>query len=108
MKFVLLILSLLPVAAYAGTPSGDRNILNIGCHNTNTTCFVQISGASVGPGACSSTSIRWDVEGDANGMVALTHLTTAFIAGKMVSFQISDSCFANQSSYPTFDWWFVK
>ena len=92
----------------AGTSSGDRNILNIGCHKNDNTCFVTISGSAVGPTGCSSTSVRWNAELNANGKAALTHLTSAFIANKKIAFQISDSCYKYQTNDPTFDWWYVK
>jgi hypothetical protein len=108
MKRYLSIMFLSPMIAHAGTSSGDRDVLDIGCHKNDHTCFVTVSGDPVGPAACSSRSIRWNVENDANGKVALTHLTTAFAAGKKVFFRVNDTCYRYQTNFPTFDWWQVR
>lgn len=108
MNKCLLFILLFPAITYAGTSSCDREILNIGCHRVSHTCFATISRTPVGPGTCSSNSIRWHSENDFNGKIALAHLTTAFVAGKKVSFHVSDICYTYQSQFPTFNWWIVK
>nr|VFK21079.1 MAG: hypothetical protein BECKLFY1418C_GA0070996_10852 [Candidatus Kentron sp. LFY] len=104
---IIMIALLLPIAASAAYHTGVRNIVNMGCHNVDNTCYVTISGSSIGPSSCNSTSIRWNEKYDANGKSVLALLTAAFLAGKRASFAISDSCYQYQNNYPTFTYFFI-
>nr|VFK79319.1 MAG: hypothetical protein BECKSD772D_GA0070982_10452 [Candidatus Kentron sp. SD] len=103
---IIMIALLLPIAVSAEY-TGVRNILNMGCHNVDNTCYVTISGSSVGPSGCRSTSIRWNEQHDANGKSVLALLTGAFLAGKQASFSISGSCYRYQNNYPTFTYFSI-
>ena len=81
--------------------SGLREIERIGCHLSDSTCFVEISGNPVGPESCRSTSIRWNNDSAANGKEMLSLLMAAFAAGKQVNFNIVGSCYG---TYPTFSY----
>lgn len=86
------------------TPSGQRKITSLGCHNIDNICFVQIDGAPVGPPACKSNSVRWDIEKDPNGKSSFSLLNAAYFSGKSVVLQISEQCFKYQNNFPTFLW----
>jgi hypothetical protein len=90
------------------TGSGTRRIVSLGCHAfpAGDTCYVIIDGPSVGPAGCHNKSLRW-ASGTVAGKNALTQLTAAFLAGKQVSFEIPDTCFANEPAFPTFIWYDV-
>nr|VFJ93504.1 MAG: hypothetical protein BECKLFY1418B_GA0070995_10472 [Candidatus Kentron sp. LFY] len=107
LAITIMITFLLPITTYAGYHTGVRNIVNMGCHNVDNTCYVTISGSSIGPPSCNSTSIRWNEKYDANGKSVLALLTAAFLGGKQVSFAISDSCYQYQNNYPTFTYFFI-
>nr|WP_147334372.1 hypothetical protein [Vibrio cholerae] len=85
-------------------PSGERKITSLGCHNIDNICFVQIDGAPVGPPACKSNSVRWDIEKDPNGKSSFSLLNAAYFSGKSVVLQISEQCFKYQNNFPTFLW----
>ncbi|MGK3962892.1 hypothetical protein WMF38_01705 [Sorangium sp. So ce118] len=85
--------------------TGQRQILQIGCHLNDDICYVTISGSAAGPSRCRSTSIRWNSQSSTNGKNLLSLLTAAYLAGKKVNFAVSDSaCFSDQPTYPTFDY----
>ena len=103
-NILCLILLIYPFVSYSES-SGARSITAIGCHKSDNTCFLSISGAPVGPANCSSTSLRWNETNDANGKAALALLTTAFMAGKLVIFYVTDNaCYTYQPNYPTFSY----
>ncbi|MBU2714207.1 hypothetical protein [Zooshikella harenae] len=93
--------------AEAEEPSWTQ-IKSVGCHTTDTTCFVEISGNFVGPSACKSNSLRWNRKTSPNGNATLSLLTTAFAAGNLVSFQVAEECYQDQPNYPTFRWFNIK
>lgn len=97
---------LVPIAGHAST-SGLRTIQSMGCNTYNSICYLTISGASVGPPGCSSTSLRWDTI-STNAREAFSQLTSAFLAGKQVAFEIDDSNCSPQAGYPTFKWYTVQ
>ncbi len=99
---VLTALTLSPLAANAGT-TGQRSIVNYGCHTGgNTVCYVEISGAAVSGGSCTSNSVRWDTSTQA-GRSWLMLISSAAIANKQISLHIS-GCLPNQPAYPTFSY----
>jgi hypothetical protein len=100
---IIIVITLLSIVgdAAAATGSGYREIVNMGCVLGNTTCYVYVSGGSVGPVNCNSTSIRWDEKNSPGGKNALAMLTSAFMAGKTINFAITDTCYG---SYPTFSY----
>lgn len=79
----------------------------MGCHLNDKTCYVILDGAPFGPESCMSTWVRWR-EDAANGKAALALLTSAFLSEKKVRFHLSDTCFANQPTYPTFMYFWVE
>jgi len=100
--FSLLLLMTCPLFAFAGgANSGPRTIISIGCHLGSNACYADVDGAYVGPAGCVSNSIRWDPTAS-GGKENLSLLTAAYMAGKKVSFFVSDSCFTGQTMYPTF------
>lgn len=86
--------------------TGPRAILDYGCHLIDTTCYVTLAGNAVGGGNCISTSIRWDSSTVA-GKNWLALITTAYTAGKKVNLEVV-GCYANQPSFPTFQWGVVS
>lgn len=108
MKWSLVILLFLPLVTFAAEITGPRDIEHIGCHRTDTTCYLTISGPAVGPDECQSSSIRWDIERSANGKAALTHLTSAFMGERKVTLKISNDCYSAQPLFPTFDYWKIE
>jgi hypothetical protein len=93
-----------PGQALAGS-SGSRQILSIGCHLWDNTCYVYVSGDPIGPTSCRNTSFRWNQKADPNGQSILSLLTAAYLAGKRVDFYINDTnCYAAQPAYPTFNY----
>jgi hypothetical protein len=95
-----------PESAWAGL-SGPRQILSIGCHNTDNTCYITISGDPVGPATCSPTMIRWNESNDPNGKAILHLLTAAYLAGKPVDIFI-DACYAPQPTDPTIQHFYLR
>ncbi|TQV76450.1 hypothetical protein FLL45_00340 [Aliikangiella marina] len=81
--------------------TGNVAITNIGCHNHDDTCFVEIAGPAVGPESCKSNSIRWRRTADANGEATFSMITAAYFAGNKVRITTSGSCFSRQPNYPT-------
>ena len=86
MKKLLIALFMLSlVTPLLAQNSGPREVLNVGCHRHDHTCYMTISGDPVGPEACSSISIRWN-KNDANGDAIFSLVTSAFYANRKVSF----------------------
>ena len=81
---------------------GYREILSIGCHKHDGTCYVHISGASVGVAGCTGNSVRWNVDRDYNGDYWFSLLTTAYFSGAKVQFNIDTHCYPYQRNFPTF------
>lgn len=79
----------------------NREILDMGCHLNDNTCYVTLSGEAVGPEGCKAINVRWNESSTANGKNILALLTTAFVAEKNVKLRITDSCYG---IYPTFDY----
>ena len=102
-KFCALIWSALLISGgvTANTDSGSRSLTHIGCHLSDGTCYVTISGNPVGPSACSHTSVRWHKESENSDRV-FTLLTAAYMGNQKVNFRISDSCYEKQPNFPTF------
>ena len=103
--YILALLLILPLTAYSGTLSGPRKITLIGCHKDFEVCYVSVSGPNLGPAGCATTSIRWPAISAMNGKNTLELLTSAYMAGKMVNFFVSDTCLAVDPNFPTFDWY---
>ncbi len=95
------LLSAISLNTSAFESTGAREILSYGCHRADNTCYVQISGNPVGPEECQSTSVRWNEKLDANGKAVLSIIQAAFYADKKVSFNISSSCYSQQTNFPT-------
>jgi len=106
MKFKIASLVFAICASSAYSESVTTYIEDIGCHKNDNICFIRIE-TIVGPAACQSSSVRFETAKDAAGTSALALFTAAFFADKHVRLQISNSCFAYQSGYPTFDWFHV-
>jgi hypothetical protein len=94
--------------AMAGTNSGARDIKSIGCHKNDNICFIEIDGGAVGPSSCSKTSVRWNTETDVAGKSAFSLFTAAYFAGKKVELRVSDTCFKDQTAFPTYDWFYIS
>lgn len=93
----------------AGDIVGGQNstIKNLGCHKKGTVCYGTLEDA-VGPSSCQNTSIRWKVtKDDLNTQLAYSTFLAAHVAGKRVSFYVSDTCFESMPSYPTFNYYSI-
>lgn len=106
MRFAMLLVAVValfvPSRAMA-TFLGPRQIVELGCHAWDNTCFVTISGDAVGPAACRGNSLRWNTQSSPGGKNLLSLLTSAFLAGKAVRFDVVDTtCYADQPAFPTF------
>jgi hypothetical protein len=85
---------------YGAQSSGYRNIVDMGCHNSDGTCYILVDGSPVtGAAGCSSNSLRWDARSDPNGRSTLALLMMAKSQGLRVSAYVS-SCYALQPIYP--------
>ncbi len=80
---------------------GSRKILSMGCHNTDSICYIEIEGAAVGPANCRGNSIRWD-SSTIQGRNQFALLLSAYHAGKPISLNVADNCFSMQTNAPTF------
>jgi hypothetical protein len=86
---------------------GPVTITSIGCGmagpdgGAGGVCFLSITGSGAGPAGCSGTSIRWDPGTSPNGQIAVSQLTSAFLAGKPVTFVLNNACFSEWPIYPT-------
>jgi hypothetical protein len=94
--------------AEAGNYSISGTITAIGCQTVNGICFVTLSGAAAGPPGCVSTNVRWDSVNTPNGTAVIAQLTAAYLAGKQVYINISNSCFAEFPNYPTMDFYSIS
>jgi hypothetical protein len=89
--------------SWASTPTGPRNILDIGCDygdGNATICYVSLDGAPFGAPGCVTSEARWDSKTTA-GKNALAVFMAAFYGGKRIDLQVADSCFVGS---PTFIW----
>ncbi len=100
-KLLLAALCAMPMLANATTLTSPRKIVDMGCHQDGSVCYVTLAGSLVGPTNCQGTSVRW-IGNDNSGKLTLSMLTAAFLAGKNVALAISDQCFTTQPVYPTF------
>lgn len=82
-------------AATAGEAINARTILNIGCHNFDATCFVELSGSQFGGAlACPSgvtSEFRFDNADSDPGKRTYATMLSAFVSGKAVSVMV-DGC----------------
>lgn len=99
-KIILLTLSILATSVNAQS-TGPREIKQVGCHLNDSTCYVTLD-KSVGPDSCNSTSIRWNKDHSDSGKETLSLIMAAAASGNKVSFEISDECYINQKTFPTF------
>jgi len=97
---------LMVTAIYAGTSYAEetveRDIITMGCHKENGNCFMEINGEPVGPSECIANSVRFNILSDKNAEASFTLLSAAFFSGKKVRFTISDQCYSQQNTFPTF------
>ena len=101
MYISLISFSLVARIAHPSVDSGPRDILKMGCHLNDSTCYVYVSGDPVGNDNCRSTSIRWDKQKAINGKETLSLLMMAFTSKKKVRFRIVTQCYGK---YPTFSY----
>jgi hypothetical protein len=92
----------------AGNYGISGTITSMGCQTVNGICFVTLSGAASGPPGCVGTQVRWDSVNTPNGTAAIAQLTGAYLAGKQVLINISDSCFAEFPAYPAMDYYIIS
>jgi hypothetical protein len=104
---VAALLVVMVVLAFPGqalaVSTGSRNITNIGCHLGDDTCWIDISGSAVGPSGCTSNQIRFSVN-STNGKSVFSLLTAAFLAGKQVNLEVTNTCYLGNTVYPTIGW----
>lgn len=99
---------LLIPAANAGSYGITGTIDSIGCRTVNGICLVIINGTAAGPPGCVQNQVRWDSVNTPNGNAAIAQLTAAYLAGKQVTINISDNCFAEFPSYPGMDYYIIS
>ena len=105
LRTLLAATALFSLPALAGENTGQRSIVDMGCDNVDSICYINIAGAPVGASVgCSSTYIQWDSINDPNGKNTYAALLAAFTSGKLVNVYVN-SCFAARPSYPTI-WYF--
>jgi hypothetical protein len=92
----------------AGSYGITGTIISIGCQTVNGICLVVISGPAAGPPGCMQNQVRWDSVNTPNGNAAIAQLTAAYLSGKQVTINISDSCFAEFPSYPGMDYYIIS
>ena len=104
----LLILGLLISTSktFATGASGELEIVNIGCHTYDKTCFLTFSGEPLGPETCKSNTVRWLLS-DPNGEAAFSHFTAAHLANRKIRLNFATTCFAAKPNYPTFNFWYL-
>ena len=90
----------------AGNYGISGTITGIGCQTVNNICFVTLSGAAAGP--CVQSDVRWDSANTPNGMAVIAQLTAAYLSGKQVYINISNTCFAEFPTYPTMDFYSIS
>lgn len=106
--YALIAYILMIPASKAGNYGISGTITSMGCQTVNTICFVVLSGGADGPSGCSSNEVRWDSASTPNGTAAVAQLTAAYLAGKFVQINISNSCFAEFPSYPGMDYYIIS
>ena len=76
-------------SAIAAEGTGPRRILDVGCHNTDGTCYVTLDGtsfgASLGCAKAPTTQFRFDNGDTAIGKRSYASFLSAFLSGKSVS-----------------------
>ena len=98
--------AILSPTAFSAEYSGARTIVDMGCDNVDTICYIDLSGAPVGATVgCSSNYIVWDSVNDPNGKNTLASLLAAFVSGKQINVYIN-SCLAARPANPTM-WYFT-
>lgn len=106
-RLLLALIFIVSMPVMANTPSGwtgFRNVIDFGCHNVDGTCYVTIDGSPVSGGLnCTSNSVRWDSKNDPNGRTWLVLLLVAKASNFKIGLNIN-KCYANQQSYPTFNY----
>ncbi|WP_444896850.1 hypothetical protein [Microbulbifer sp. SSSA005] len=105
--FIGFLVSILGVGYSASTladMSGEKEIIRMGCHLNDSTCYVTIDEV-VGPEECSKNSVRWSSDA-VNGQETLAQLMAAFHAKKKVNFYLADTC--HSGGYPTFGYFYVS
>lgn len=94
--------------AYAGEDTGGRRILDVGCHNVNGTCFVDLDGAAFGASLnCpvgATNQFRFDNSDTAVGKRTFAALMAAYLSGKHISVHL-DGC--SSQGWPTIAWFYV-
>ena len=87
---------------YAGL-TGQRSVVSYGCHNDNSNiCYVEVTGAAVNGGSCTSNSIRWNTSTQ-GGKAWLVLIGSAASSGGTIDLNIT-GCHPTQSAYPTFNY----
>lgn len=94
--------------AYAGEDLSARRIVDMGCHNTDGTCFVDLDGAAFGASLnCPVGSVnqfRLDNTDTAVGKRTFAALMAAYVSGKHLSVHL-EGC--SSQGWPTILWFYV-
>jgi len=112
MKKVIGVLSVVALMGVSSVTSaqvgntGDRTIEQISCvpggaapEGSICTVIIDLAGGSVGPAACVSRQIVFDLADSPNGKAVYAMMLSAFVSGNPVSFFISPNCLDDR---PTF------
>jgi len=94
--------------AYAGENLSARKVLDIGCHNTNGTCFVDLDGPVFGSSLnCpvnSTSQFRFDNSDTSVGKRTFAAFLAAYLTGKRVAVYL-EGCSAQ--GWPTVAYFYV-
>lgn len=94
--------------AYAGEDSGARKVVDVGCHNVDGTCFVDLDGPAFGASLnCpikSTNQFRFDNGDTAIGKRTFAAFMAAYLSGKRITVHL-EGCSAQ--GYPTLIFFYV-
>jgi len=111
-KIMLWVLAVLTysscLSAYAGEDLSARKIMDIGCHNSDGTCFVDLDGAAFGASLnCpvgAGNQFRFDNSDTAVGKRTFAALMAAYLSGKHLSVHLGG---CSSQGWPTIQWFYV-
>lgn len=97
------------LAGWAGEYLSGRNVTQVGCHNTNSVCYVTLNGNSFGGTlGCTQSSInqfRFDNGDTATGRTAYSSFLAAMLGGKSVIVYL-DGC--TSQGYPKLSYFSIN
>lgn len=93
--------SVVSASALSGENTGQRTIVDMGCANVDSICYIDISGTPAGASVgCASDMRQFDVLNDPNGKSTYAMMLSVFMTGKLIDIYIN-SCLSSRPQYPT-------